>query len=281
MKTRWRSIFLKALEVQIPFAVEVIDCCAVLHNLCMKTNDLLDPAADDDDDDDDASESHSDEEQDPGNRTSADGLRAQVAAAASAPMACIPALGDHDYTKRSVTPYHTHHSPLTFWEALDQRSRRASCQYLLVSTGKLMIQQHVVIIPHIICSFMARSHTGSFLALLGAGLVDGGSGVVEVETVEVEAVQVVEVEAVQVQVVEVEAAVEPQEEQEVELIWPALSSEGKERTLPPGADDEPIATGVMLWLDSRALSMASYRFQVAAFISPPSVLLPVGGFFNS
>ncbi|KAJ8364481.1 hypothetical protein SKAU_G00133120 [Synaphobranchus kaupii] len=100
MKTRWRSIFLKALEVQIPFAVEVIDCCAVLHNLCMKTNDLLDPAADDDDDDDDdASESHSDEEQDPGNRTSADGLRAQVAAAASAPVACIPALGDHDYTK--------------------------------------------------------------------------------------------------------------------------------------------------------------------------------------
>ncbi|KAJ8356925.1 hypothetical protein SKAU_G00197190 [Synaphobranchus kaupii] len=99
MKTRWRSIFLKALEVQIPFAVEVIDCCAVLHNLCMKTNDLLDPATDDDDDDDDASESHSDEEQDPGNRTSADGLRAQVAAAASTPVACIPALGDHDYTK--------------------------------------------------------------------------------------------------------------------------------------------------------------------------------------
>ncbi|KAJ8375778.1 hypothetical protein SKAU_G00063580 [Synaphobranchus kaupii] len=59
MKMRWRSIFLKALKVQIPFAIEVIDCCAVLHNLFIKNNDLLDPAADDDDDD--ASESHSDE----------------------------------------------------------------------------------------------------------------------------------------------------------------------------------------------------------------------------
>uniref|UniRef100_A0A3Q3FGZ5 DDE Tnp4 domain-containing protein n=1 Tax=Labrus bergylta TaxID=56723 RepID=A0A3Q3FGZ5_9LABR len=33
MKTRWRTIFLKAMEVRIPFAVEVITCCAVLHNL--------------------------------------------------------------------------------------------------------------------------------------------------------------------------------------------------------------------------------------------------------
>ncbi|KAJ8359124.1 hypothetical protein SKAU_G00156490 [Synaphobranchus kaupii] len=170
MKTRWRSIFLKALEVQIPFAVEVIDCCAVLHNLCMKTNDLLDLAADDDDDDDDddASESLSDEEQDPGNCTSADGLRAQVAAAAS--------------LLYGQEPYRLLFGPLGGWA--------------------------------------------------------GGWGL-------------------------------------------RSSEEGKERTLPPGADDEPIATGVMLWLDPRSLSTASYHFQVAAVISPPSVLLPVEGFFNS
>ncbi|XP_020516318.1 putative nuclease HARBI1 [Labrus bergylta] len=30
MKTRWRTIFLKAMAVRIPFAVEVITCCAVL-----------------------------------------------------------------------------------------------------------------------------------------------------------------------------------------------------------------------------------------------------------
>ncbi|KAJ8364709.1 hypothetical protein SKAU_G00135400 [Synaphobranchus kaupii] len=94
MKTRWRSIFFKALEVQNPFAVELIDCCAVLHNLCISNDDLLDAAISDHYDDDDISEA----EQYCGYHRSAEVLRAQVAAAASAPVGCISALGDHDYT---------------------------------------------------------------------------------------------------------------------------------------------------------------------------------------
>uniref|UniRef100_A0A3Q3F1G4 DDE Tnp4 domain-containing protein n=1 Tax=Labrus bergylta TaxID=56723 RepID=A0A3Q3F1G4_9LABR len=60
MKTRWRTIFLKAMEVRIPFAVEVITCCAVLHNLCLGTEDLEFPSDQDadeaDPDDQDADE---------------------------------------------------------------------------------------------------------------------------------------------------------------------------------------------------------------------------------
>ncbi|KAJ8356291.1 hypothetical protein SKAU_G00190850 [Synaphobranchus kaupii] len=90
MKTRWRSIFLKALEFQIPFAIKLINCCAVLHNLCINNEDLVDPDVsdhdDDDDDDDDDYDYISEAEQDCGNHGSADELRAQVAAAASAPV---------------------------------------------------------------------------------------------------------------------------------------------------------------------------------------------------
>ncbi|KAJ8363632.1 hypothetical protein SKAU_G00124630 [Synaphobranchus kaupii] len=42
-KARWRSIFFKALEVKPDFAVQVITCCAVLHNLCMIDGDILEP----------------------------------------------------------------------------------------------------------------------------------------------------------------------------------------------------------------------------------------------
>ncbi|KAJ8334054.1 hypothetical protein SKAU_G00413730 [Synaphobranchus kaupii] len=43
LKARWRSIFFKALEVKPDFAVQVITCCAVLHNLCMVNGDILEP----------------------------------------------------------------------------------------------------------------------------------------------------------------------------------------------------------------------------------------------
>ena len=46
LKTRWRSIFLKALEVDVRFVPEVIVCCTVLHNICLTNGDLLEPDAD-------------------------------------------------------------------------------------------------------------------------------------------------------------------------------------------------------------------------------------------
>lgn len=45
LKTRWRSIFLKALEVDVAYVPEVIACCVVLHNICLSNGDLLDPEA--------------------------------------------------------------------------------------------------------------------------------------------------------------------------------------------------------------------------------------------
>ncbi|XP_032363501.1 putative nuclease HARBI1 [Etheostoma spectabile] len=46
LKTRWRSIFLKALEVDVLYVPEVIACCTVLHNICLTNGDLLEPEAD-------------------------------------------------------------------------------------------------------------------------------------------------------------------------------------------------------------------------------------------
>ena len=45
LKMRWRSIFLKALEVDVRFVPEVIVCCTVLHNICLTNGDLLEPDA--------------------------------------------------------------------------------------------------------------------------------------------------------------------------------------------------------------------------------------------
>lgn len=43
MKTRWHSIFFKALEVDSHFVPDVITCCTVLHNICLGVGDLEDP----------------------------------------------------------------------------------------------------------------------------------------------------------------------------------------------------------------------------------------------
>ncbi|XP_062381726.1 putative nuclease HARBI1 [Sardina pilchardus] len=40
LKTRWRTIFLKALEVRPTFAPVVIACCVILHNIAMDLEDL-------------------------------------------------------------------------------------------------------------------------------------------------------------------------------------------------------------------------------------------------
>lgn len=40
MKARWRATCIKALEVSPAFAPDIIDCCAFLYNLCLKTVDI-------------------------------------------------------------------------------------------------------------------------------------------------------------------------------------------------------------------------------------------------
>lgn len=53
LKTRWRSIFLKALEIDPLYAPEVVACCTVLHNICLNNGDIMDPDETDDSVDED------------------------------------------------------------------------------------------------------------------------------------------------------------------------------------------------------------------------------------
>ncbi|KAL7380569.1 hypothetical protein ABVT39_019890 [Epinephelus coioides] len=43
MKTRFRAIFLQALEVHHTFVPQVITACAVLHNICLGAGDIMAP----------------------------------------------------------------------------------------------------------------------------------------------------------------------------------------------------------------------------------------------
>ncbi|XP_028254286.1 putative nuclease HARBI1 [Parambassis ranga] len=43
MKTRWRAIFLQALEVHHTFVPQVITACACLHNICLGAGDIMAP----------------------------------------------------------------------------------------------------------------------------------------------------------------------------------------------------------------------------------------------
>uniref|UniRef100_UPI003AAEB172 putative nuclease HARBI1 n=1 Tax=Centroberyx gerrardi TaxID=166262 RepID=UPI003AAEB172 len=93
MKTRWRTIFFKALEVKPSFAHTVVTCCAILHNLCITSGDILEPEqiALRPDDNDDAPEYELADVQD------GDRLRDRLAASVSAPVAPVAVLMDHDY----------------------------------------------------------------------------------------------------------------------------------------------------------------------------------------
>ncbi|KAK7909409.1 hypothetical protein WMY93_014093 [Mugilogobius chulae] len=88
MKARWRAIFFKALEVKPTFAVKVIACCTILHNICLHNRDILDPV---------------EEEQGPADvqnqqeQQNGEHLRAAIAAVLSAPRIRAPHLQDHDY----------------------------------------------------------------------------------------------------------------------------------------------------------------------------------------
>ena len=90
MKTRWRSIFFKAHEVHPAFAVKVIACCAILHNLCLRDGDIVEPMEEQPEPDAGGAELHP--ELQCGER-----FRSRMAAAVSAPNINPPALQDHDY----------------------------------------------------------------------------------------------------------------------------------------------------------------------------------------
>lgn len=55
LKTRWRSIFLRALEIRPLFAPKVIGACCILHSICVAAGDILEeeegPGQDDSEDD--------------------------------------------------------------------------------------------------------------------------------------------------------------------------------------------------------------------------------------
>ncbi|CAJ1069785.1 putative nuclease HARBI1 [Xyrichtys novacula] len=93
LKTRWRSIFLKALEVKVDFVSEVIVDCLFLHNLCLGHGDILEPEDGEEVDGDDncLAAAHDLAQQ------SGDAFRDRMAAAMSVPEEQIPALREHDY----------------------------------------------------------------------------------------------------------------------------------------------------------------------------------------
>lgn len=43
IKTTWRAIFFKALKVRPAFAAKVDACCALLHNFCLSSADMIEP----------------------------------------------------------------------------------------------------------------------------------------------------------------------------------------------------------------------------------------------
>ncbi|XP_059914034.1 putative nuclease HARBI1 [Gadus macrocephalus] len=52
MKTRFRAIFLQALEVHHTFVPHVITACAILHNICLGADDIMAPEEEDEPEDD-------------------------------------------------------------------------------------------------------------------------------------------------------------------------------------------------------------------------------------
>ncbi|CAG5855637.1 unnamed protein product [Menidia menidia] len=90
MRTRWRSIFFKDLEVQPVFAVQIIACCAVLHNFCLRDGDELEPEAEALQPDHGGGYAGADLKE-------GEVLRQRIASALSAMRDTPHALQDHDY----------------------------------------------------------------------------------------------------------------------------------------------------------------------------------------
>ncbi len=89
MKTCWRSLSFKALELSPVFVPEVVACWAVLHNLTLVNGDIIDPV--EEDHDDGPPEPHNSEPR--GVKQVWDNLAAVV----SAPNIRVLALHERDY----------------------------------------------------------------------------------------------------------------------------------------------------------------------------------------
>ncbi len=89
MKTRWRSLFFKALEASPVFVPEVVACCAVLHNLALVNGDIIEPVEED----------HNDGHPEPHNCEPRGGERVweNLAAAVSTPNIRMLRIHEHDY----------------------------------------------------------------------------------------------------------------------------------------------------------------------------------------
>ncbi|XP_023821710.1 putative nuclease HARBI1 [Oryzias latipes] len=87
MKTRWRAIFLGALEVKSKFAVKIIACSAILHNMCISEGDWLEPTV----------EPQQDNARNQQDEQSGIRLRGQISGFLSAPTGPQMALEEHDY----------------------------------------------------------------------------------------------------------------------------------------------------------------------------------------
>ncbi|XP_070835621.1 uncharacterized protein [Chaetodon trifascialis] len=90
LKTRWRSLLFRAIEVDHTFAPTVITACAVLHNICLTAGDIIEPTLDPDNPSVPPSRPVRWEQ-------SASAWRDRLAAQLSAPPVRISALQEHDY----------------------------------------------------------------------------------------------------------------------------------------------------------------------------------------
>ncbi|KAK0138468.1 Protein ALP1-like [Merluccius polli] len=91
LKTHWRSIFLRALEIRPLFAPKVIGACC---NICVAAGDILE-------EEEEEEEEEEGSEDDTGNADERDlsgnGVRRRLAAQLSAPEGLPACLGEHDY----------------------------------------------------------------------------------------------------------------------------------------------------------------------------------------
>ncbi|XP_029949288.1 protein ALP1-like [Salarias fasciatus] len=93
LKTRWRSIFLRALEIRPIFAPKVVAACCILHNICVAAGDIMEeeggPQMEDGDEHDDAEVDRRD--------LAGGDVQARLAAQLSAPDELPACLSEHDY----------------------------------------------------------------------------------------------------------------------------------------------------------------------------------------
>ncbi|XP_065809332.1 putative nuclease HARBI1 [Labrus bergylta] len=93
MKTRWRSIFLKALEIKPTFVPAAVSTCVFLHNLSINNGDLVEPEVEEGSFHDQGD----DHPNNPDDQTPGDNMRDRLAPEVFAPIGVIQALEDRNY----------------------------------------------------------------------------------------------------------------------------------------------------------------------------------------